>query len=217
MKYKKLGRTDIDVSLICLGTMTWGRQNTEAEGHEQMDYALDQGVNFWDTAEMYSIPPTAETYGRTEEIIGTWFAKTARRHDVVLATKVVGPGLGWVREGKARLDRKNIIEAVEGSLKRLQSYYIDLYQFHWANRGSYHFNQRWNYNPKFDPIAEEESFLEVLETLQDLVKDGKIRHFGLSNETAWGTMKYLELAKKHDLPRVQSIQGGKRMVDVVLK
>ncbi len=207
MDYRKLGKTELQVSVICLGTMTWGMQNTESEGHEQMDYALNEGVNFWDTAEMYAVPPTAETYGRTEEIIGTWFAKTGRRHDVVLASKIAGPGLGWVRGGKSKIDRKNIIEAVEASLTRLQCYYIDLYQLHWPNRGSYHFQQHWGYAPNFDAEAEEENFLEVLQTMQDLVKDGKIRHFGLSNETAWGTMKYLELAEKHNLPRVQSIQN----------
>ncbi len=207
MKYKKLGRTDIDVSLICLGTMTWGRQNTEAEGHEQMDYALDQGVNFWDTAEMYAIPPTAETYGKTEEIIGTWFAKTGRREDVVLATKIAGPGLGWVRGGQNKIDRKNILEAVESSLRRLQTDYIDLYQLHWPNRGSYHFSQHWNYKAAFEREAVEENFIEVLETLDECIRAGKIRHIGLSDETEWGTMKYLELAEKHSLPRMQSVQN----------
>ena len=207
MKYKKLGRTDIDVSLICLGTMTWGRQNTEAEGHEQMDYALDQGVNFWDTAEMYAIPPTAETYGKTEEIIGTWFAKTGRREEVVLATKIAGPGLGWVRGGENIIDRKNILEAVESSLQRLQTDYIDLYQLHWPNRGSYHFSQHWNYKAVFEREAVEENFIEVLETLDECIRAGKIRHIGLSDETEWGTMKYLELAEKRSLPRMQSVQN----------
>lgn len=207
MKYSKLGRTGLDVSLICLGTMTWGVQNTEAEGHEQMDYALDQGVNFWDTAEMYAIPPTAETFGKTEEIIGTWFAKSGRREDVILATKVAGPGLGWVREKGYQIDRKNILEAVEGSLKRLQTDYIDLYQLHWPNRGSYHFSQHWRYDPKFDREAVEANFIEVLETLDELIKAGKIRHIGLSDETEWGTMKWLELAEKHSLPRMQSVQN----------
>ena len=208
MQYRKLGRTGLDVSVICLGTMTWGKQNTEAEGHEQMDYALDQGVNFWDTAEMYAIPPREDTYGKTEEIIGTWFAKNqAKREDVILASKIAGPGLGWVREKGYKIDRKNIVEAVEGSLKRLQSDYIDLYQLHWPNRGSYHFGQHWNYDPKYDAEAVEENFLEVLETLDEQVKAGKLRHVGLSNETAWGTMKYLTLAEKHGLPRMQSIQN----------
>jgi aryl-alcohol dehydrogenase-like predicted oxidoreductase len=207
MIYKKLGRTDIDVSLICLGTMTWGVQNTEAEGHEQMDYALERGVNFWDTAEMYSVPPSAETYGRTEEIIGTWFEKTGRRDDVVLASKIAGPGLGWVRENGYKIDRKNILEAVEGSLKRLQTDYIDLYQLHWPNRGSYHFQQIWGFNPRFDAQAVEDNFVEVLKTFQDLIKQGKIRHVGLSNETAWGTTKWAQIAEAKGLPRMASIQN----------
>ena len=207
MQYRKLGKTDIDVSLICLGTMTWGRQNSETEGHEQMDYALSQGVNFWDTAEMYAIPPTPDTYGKTEEIIGTWFAKTGKRKDVVLATKVAGPGIGWIRGGDYKIDRANIIEAVENSLTRLQTDYIDLYQLHWPNRGSYHFGQHWRYDPQFNAEDVEANFVEVLEALDECVKAGKIRHIGLSDETAWGTMKYLELSNKHNLPRIASIQN----------
>ena len=208
MQYRKLGRTGIDVSVICLGTMTWGRQNSESDGHEQMDYALGQGVNFWDTAEMYAVPPNADTYGKTEEIIGTWFAANKeKRSDVILASKIAGPGLGWVREPGYQIDRKNILEAVEGSLKRLQTDYIDLYQLHWPNRGSYHFSQYWNYNPKFDRAAVEANFVEVLDTLGEMIKAGKIRHIGLSDETTWGMMKYLELAEKHNLPRMQSIQN----------
>lgn len=207
MQYRKLGRTGLDVSLICLGTMTWGRQNAEAEGHEQMDYALDQGINFFDTAEMYAIPPTAETYGTTETIIGTWFAARQNRDKVILASKIAGPGLSWIRDGKSKIDRKNVTEAVEDSLKRLQTDYIDLYQLHWPNRGSYHFQQYWTYAPDFDAAAEEANFIEVLETMQDLMDQGKIRHIGLSNETAWGTMKWLELSQKHNLPRMASIQN----------
>ncbi len=208
MNYRKLGRTDLNVSAICLGTMTWGRQNSEADGHEQMEYALNHGINFWDTAEMYAVPPTPETYGRTEEIIGTWLAKNKiLRRDVIIASKIAGPGLGWVRGGNYKIDRKNILEAVDGSLDRLQTDYIDLYQLHWPNRGSYHFSQQWNFNPKFKREAEEENFIEVLEALGELIKSGKIRHIGLSDETAWGTMKYLQLAEKHGLPRMQSIQN----------
>ncbi|MGN7437348.1 MAG: aldo/keto reductase [Alcanivorax sp.] len=207
MKYKKLGRTNIDVSLICLGTMTWGRQNSEAEGHEQMDYALDQGVNFFDTAEMYAVPPTAETYGKTEEIIGTWFAKTGNRDKVVLATKIVGPGLPWIRDADHIIDRKNITEAIEASLKRLQTDYIDLYQLHWPNRGSNHFGQHWSFNPKFHMQEVEDNFLEVLETMNELIKAGKLRNIGLSNETAWGTMKWLRMAEEKGLPRMASIQN----------
>lgn len=207
MHYRPLGRTSLKVSLICLGTMTWGRQNTEAEGHAQMDYALGRGVNFFDTAEMYAVPPNAETYGKTEAIIGTWFKKTGNRSKVILATKVAGPGLPWVRGGKAVIDRKNIKEAVESSLKRLQTDYIDLYQLHWTNRGSYAFNQLWTYTPKFKPDEVRENFIEVLETLGELVKEGKIRHAGLSNETAWGTMNWLRLSEERGLPRMASIQS----------
>lgn len=206
MKYKKLGRTDLEVSLICLGTMTWGKQNSEADGHEQMDYALDRGVNFWDTAEMYAVPPSAETYGRTEDIIGTWFQKSGRRDEVVLATKIAGAGLGWVRSG-AGIDRASIIEAVDGSLKRLQTDYIDLYQLHWPNRGSYHFSQFWSYAPDFDVEAVEANMVEVLQTLDTLIKAGKIRHIGLSNETSWGTQRWITLAERHNLPRMASIQN----------
>ena len=207
MEYRKLGRTGLDVSLICLGTMTWGRQNTEKQGHEQMDYALEQGVNFFDTAEMYAVPPTPETYGKTEEIIGTWFAKTGNRDKVILASKIAGPALPWIRGGNCKIDRKNITQALEDSLKRLQSDYIDLYQLHWPNRGSYHFSQHWDYAPKFDVSAVEDNFLEVLETLDGFIKEGKIRHIGLSNETAWGTMKWLRMAEEKGLPRMASIQN----------
>lgn len=207
MKYNKLGRTGLNVSLICLGTMTWGRQNTEDQGHEQMDYALAHGINFFDTAEMYAVPPNAETYGKTETIIGTWFAARKNRDQVILATKVAGPGLPWIRGGTAQIDRKNILEAVEGSLKRLQTDYIDLYQLHWPNRGSYHFGDSSGFYPDFQREAVEENMIEVLTTLQDLKKQGKIRHAGLSNETAWGAMKYLQLAEKHNLPRMESIQN----------
>ncbi|MGQ0527143.1 MAG: aldo/keto reductase [Alphaproteobacteria bacterium] len=206
MKYRKLGRTGLDVSVICLGTMTWGRQNSKEEGHAQMDYALSHGVNFFDTAEMYAVPTSKDTYGKTEEIIGTWFAARKNRDTVILATKVVGAGLPWIRDG-AGIDRKNILEAVEGSLKRLQTDYIDLYQLHWPNRDSYHFRENWNYAPNFDPCLEEAGFIEILETLNDLIKSGKIRYAGVSNESAWGTMRYLQLAKDHGLPRMVSIQN----------
>lgn len=208
MEYRKLGRTGLEVSVICLGTMTWGRQNTEAEGHEQMDYALSQGVNFFDTAEMYAIPPTAQTYGSTETIIGNWLAARKNRDKVILATKIAGPGQPWVRNGQNRLDRPNIIKAIEGSLKRLQTDYIDLYQLHWPNRPTNHFSRRWQAPAKeTNPKAERENFLEVLEILNDLIKDGKIRAAGLSNETPWGTMEYLNLAERHGLVRMASIQN----------
>jgi aryl-alcohol dehydrogenase-like predicted oxidoreductase len=213
MEYRKLGRTGLDVSLIGLGTMTWGNQNTEAQGHEQMDYALTRGINFFDTAEMYAVPPSAATYGTTETIIGTWFASRKNRDKVILASKIAGPGLPWVRGGKAYVDRKNILEAVEGSLKRLQTDYIDLYQIHWPNRGSYAFQQHWNWNPQYNVAELEENFIEVLKTFDDLIKAGKIRHVGLSNESSWGTMKWLTLAEKHNLPRMASIQNEFSLLD----
>ena len=207
MRYRKLGRTDLEVSVIGLGTMTWGHQNTQQQGFEQMDYALERGINFFDTAEMYAIPPSAKTFGTTETIIGNWFASRSNRDKVILASKITGPGLSWVRDGENTIDKKNILQAVEGSLKRLQTDYIDLYQLHWPNRGSYHFGQIWDYAPKFDAQAEEENFLEVLHTMQELINAGKIRHIGLSNETAWGMMKWLQLADENNLPRMASIQN----------
>lgn len=208
MQYRPLGRTSTKVSLICLGTMTWGRQNTEAEGHQQMDYALDQGVNFFDTAEMYAVPPTPDTYGRTEEIIGTWLAARKKRDKIVLASKVAGPGLRWVRGGKARIDRANILSAADASLKRLKTDYIDLYQLHWTNRDDYHWGAYWDFLPDPDDTDEHrENFLEVLQTLDELVKAGKIRHAGLSNDTAWGTMEYLRVARENNLPVMASIQN----------
>ena len=207
MQYRKLGRTDLEISLIGLGTMTWGFQNTQEEGFEQMDYALEQGVNFFDTAEMYAIPPSAKTFGTTETIIGNWFASRQTRDKVILATKISGPGLKWVRGGDNDINKKNIRIALEDSLKRLQTDYIDLYQLHWPNRGSYHFGKTWNFLPRFDVQKESENFLEVLHTIKELLQEGKIRHFGLSNETAWGIAKWLQLADQQDLPRVVSIQN----------
>ena len=168
MQYRKLGRTDLDVSLIGLGTMTWGFQNTQEEGFEQMDYALERGINFFDTAELYAIPPSADTYGKTEEIIGNWFKARGTRNKVILASKIAGPGLAWIREG-SNITKASLIEAVNGSLERLQTDYVDLYQLHWPNRGSYHFGRTWEFDPNFDPKAEEESFLEILETCNELI------------------------------------------------
>lgn len=207
MEYRKLGRTDLDISLIGLGTMTWGFQNTQDDGLEQMDYAREQGINFFDTAEMYAVPPSADTFGKTETIIGNWFASRKNRDKVILASKITGPGLPWVRGGNNKIDKKNILLAVESSLQRLQTDYIDLYQLHWPNRGSYHFGQSWKFAPNFNAEAEEENFLEVLHTMQTLIDDGKIRHIGLSNETAWGMTKWLQLSKQHNLPRMASIQN----------
>ncbi|NMM43860.1 NADP(H)-dependent aldo-keto reductase [Rhodospirillaceae bacterium KN72] len=210
MKYNKLGHTGLDVSVICLGTMTWGQQNTEAEGHEQMDCALDQGVNFWDTAEMYPVPPMAETYGRTEEIIGTWFEKTGRRSEVILASKIAGRArrLPWVRphlhDGETRLDRASVLEACDNSLKRLKTDYIDVYQLHWPERTTTTFGEmNYKHMPERDGIALE----ETLRALGELVDAGKVRYVALSNETAWGTMEFLRLAEQHGLPRVVSVQN----------
>ncbi|HHS82301.1 MAG TPA: aldo/keto reductase [Devosia sp.] len=207
MKHHRLGRTDISVSEICLGTMTWGRQNSEAEGHAQIDMAMDMGVNFMDTAELYAVPINAETAGETERIIGTWFKKSGKRDRWILASKVVGRGIKWIRNGE-RISGPGIRKAIEGSLRRLQTDHIDLYQLHWPNRGSYHFENSWTYDPfvqeKGQPL---EDFLEALQTLDDLMRAGKIRAIGLSNETAWGTMQYLALAEKYGLPRIASIQN----------
>lgn len=206
MHYRKLGTTDLEISSIGLGTMTWGFQNTQEQGFEQMDYALECGINFFDTAEMYAIPPSKETYGTTETIIGNWFSARKNRDKVILASKITGPGLSWIRGGDV-INKKNIELALEASLKRLQTDYIDLYQLHWPNRGSYHFGQIWKYAPNFDPQAEQENFLEVLHSIQEQIQAGKIRHFGLSNETAWGLSKWLQLADQHHLPRAVSIQN----------
>jgi aryl-alcohol dehydrogenase-like predicted oxidoreductase len=207
VKYRKLGRTGLDISVIGLGTMTWGFQNTQAEGFEQMDYALERDINFFDTAEMYAIPPSPDTFGTTESIIGNWFAARQNREKVILASKITGPGLAWIRGGDSVIDKKNIHLAVESSLKRLKTDYIDLYQLHWPNRSSYHFGKIWDFAPKFDAQAESDNFLEVLQTMQGLIQDGKIRHIGLSNETAWGITKWLQLAEQHNLPRMASIQN----------
>ena len=207
MQYRQLGRSDIKVSAICLGTMTWGEQNTQEQGFEQMDYALDQGVNFWDTAEMYAVPPRKETYGRTEEIIGNWFKARGKRNQVVLATKVAGPDqrFSYVRDGKPRLNRQHILAAVEASLKRLQTDYIDLYQLHWAERDTNAFG-KLGYAPSHDndgtPLE------ETLDVLAEVVKSGKARQVGVSNESAWGTMRYLALAEAGRGPRMASIQNA---------
>lgn len=207
MEYRKLGKTNLDISLIGLGTMTWGWQNTQEEGFEQMDYALDQGINFFDTAEMYAIPPSPERFGKTETIIGNWFESRGNRDKVILASKITGPGFDWLHDGDNQINKKNVLRAVKGSLKRLKTDYIDLYQLHWPNRGSYHFGKTWGFNPKVDAAKEEDNFLEVLNTMQDLIKAGTLRHIGLSNETAWGLNKWLQVAKDNGLPRMESIQN----------
>lgn len=210
MQYSKLGSSGLTVSRVCLGTMTWGNQNSEVEGHEQMDYAITQGINFFDTAEMYAVPPSAETYGKTEEIIGTWFKKRGKRDDIILASKIAGPGAAYIRNGQNRIDRKNLLAAIDDSLKRLQTDYIDVYQLHWPNRDFPHFGRNNAGTIDFTKTttqAEEENLLEVLETLSDIQKAGKIRYPGLSDDSAWGIMKYIQLAEKHGLPRMVSIQN----------
>jgi len=204
MNYKKLGNTDLDVSTICLGTMTWGEQNTQEEGFEQMNYALDQGINFWDTAELYAIPPKKNTYGKTEEIIGNWFKKNKKREKVILATKVAGPGLSWIRNGEYQYNKKNLNEAVNQSLKRLKTDYIDLYQLHWPERKTNYFG-RLGYEHNED--SEWNKFEDILVALDEIIKDGKIRHVGISNETAWGLFKFIEVSKLKNLPKMMSIQN----------
>ncbi|NSX53923.1 aldo/keto reductase [Parasulfitobacter algicola] len=208
MQMKELGRTGIIVSELCLGSMTWGSQNTLEEGHAQIDRSLDAGINFIDTAEMYPVNPiTAETVGRTEEIIGEWFAKTGRRSDIILATKHSGSGFAHVRDG-AGISAKSIPVTIEGNLKRLKTDYIDLYQFHWPNRGSYMFRQNWTFDPSGQDRADTMAHMEeALEALQKQVDKGNIRHFGLSNESAWGTAQWLRISEEKSLPRVASIQN----------
>jgi aryl-alcohol dehydrogenase-like predicted oxidoreductase len=217
MEYRRLGRTDLKVSVICLGTMTWGQQNTQAEGHEQMDYALDQGVNFFDTAEMYSIPPRAETQGSTERIIGNWFKARGNRDKVILASKIVGRGTSdWLRDDKSptRVNRAQIREAVDKSLKRLQTDYIDLYQIHFPERP-----MPWGSNPTrfskaaFERPADETPIGEQLDAFAEIVKEGKIRHLGLSNESAWGTMSFVRDAEARGGPRIQSIQNAYNLLN----
>lgn len=217
MEYRRLGRTDLKISAICLGTMTWGRQNSLAEAHEQMDYALDQGVNFWDTAEMYPVAPQAETHGFTEQYIGEWFKVRGKRDQVILATKIAGPGIAWVRDG-APVTFESVAQAIEGSLKRLQTDYIDLYQIHWPNRSGSAFGGHWKLAPEFqDASGHQDEILEILRALDRAVKAGKIRHAGLSNETAWGTTQYLQLAERHGLPRMVSIQNEYSLLDRIFE
>ncbi len=206
MKYTKLPNTDIKVSKICLGTMTWGQQNTESEGHEQMDYAFEKGINFFDTAEAYPVPAKAETYGRTEKYIGTWFKKNLNRDKIILASKVAGPGDYTAHIRKTGFSKNAITEALHGSLKRLQTDYIDLYQLHWPERPINCFGIR-DY-PYQAETKWEDNFKEILETLDEFIKQGKIRNIGLSNESPWGTMRYLEESKQNNLPRPITIQNA---------
>ncbi|MCJ8325004.1 MAG: aldo/keto reductase [Rhizobiales bacterium] len=207
MEYRKLGRSGIDVSAICLGTMTWGQQNTQAEGFEQMDYALEQGINFFDTAELYSIPPKADTQGSTETIIGNYFAERKNRDKVILASKVVGrSGMNWFRAdgSNTQLNRANMEEALNNSLRRLQTDYIDLYQLHWPDRPTLAFGAA----VFKDMGGEKNTIAEILDVLDGFVKAGKIRHIGLSNESSWGTAKFLQLSEVNGQARVQSVQNA---------
>ena len=206
MRYRQLGSSKLTVSEICLGTMTFGEQNTEAEGHSQLDMAVDYGVNFIDTAEMYPIPPRAETYGKTEEIIGRWLKKTGKRDQVILASKVIGQAdwMPHVRNAEASLDRKNIEQAIESSLDRLQTDYLDLYQLHWPDRKTNFFGKLGYPYPRQEAPTRLE---ETLGVLADLVKAGKVRHIGVSNETPWGVMEYLRLSEALNLPRILTIQN----------
>ena len=203
MNYKKLGNTDLDVSTICLGTMTWGEQNTQEEAFEQMDYSLENGVNFWDTAELYAVPPKKETYGDTEEIIGNWFEKTKKRDQVILASKVAGPARNYLRNGENSFTGPNLESALEESLKRLKTDYIDLYQLHWPERNVNNFG-KLSYTHKENNWNQ---FEDVLGELNKYIDKGKIRYVGLSNETPWGVMNYLKVSKEKNLPRMMSIQN----------
>ena len=206
MEMRKLGQTDLEVSAICLGTMTFGEQNTFKQAFEQLDYALEKGVNFIDTAEIYPVPPNKETYSKTEEIIGNWLKERGQRQKIVLATKVVGPSANfdYARGKPPRLDRDNIEQALDASLKRLGTDYIDLYQLHWPDRNTNFFGAR-SYIHQEDEV--QTPIEHTLEVLNDCVKKGKVRHVGLSNENPWGVMRFLQLAKDHSWPRVVSIQN----------
>ncbi|WP_300516947.1 aldo/keto reductase [Aliiroseovarius sp.] len=208
MKMNTLAGGALEVSALSLGSMTWGSTTTPAEGHAQIDMALDHEVNFVDTAEMYPVNPiSADTVGRTESLIGDWLARTGRRGEVVIATKVSGNNPGWVRGGRG-YDGATIREAVDASLKRLRTDFIDIYQTHWPNRGSYMFRQNWTYDPSKQDREETEAHMhDVLDAMADVVKAGKVRHFGLSNESAWGTSEWLRLAREKGAPAVVSVQN----------
>ena len=210
MKYVRLGSSSLDVSTVCLGSMTWGFQNNQNDANAQLDYAQSAGINFIDTAEMYAVPPTKKTYGKTEEIIGHWLnANPSRRKNIVLTSKIAGPGFSYIRDG-SKISGANVIAAVEISLKRLQTDYIDLYQLHWPNRQSPHFGNHWPNNINFTHVNAEqqnEEMLDILQGLDSCVKAGKIRYCGLSDDTPWGINQYLKLSAEHNLPRMVSIQN----------
>lgn len=212
MEYRQLGRTDLRVSAICLGTMTWGQQNSQDEGFAQMDRAVEAGINFMDSAEMYPVPPDAESQGRTEEILGNWLNERGKRDDIIVATKVTGrsSAFPYLRGGDTRLDKKSINEAIDASLKRLKTDYVDLYQTHWPDRKTNYFGQLgYKHDAGDEPVPLE----ETLGALADLVTAGKVRHVGVSNDSPWGVMKLLELAERGGLPRVVSIQNPYNLVN----
>jgi aryl-alcohol dehydrogenase-like predicted oxidoreductase len=215
MRLHKLGDSELSVSELCLGTMTWGEQNSEIEAHAQLDHAIAEGINFIDAAEMYPVPPRAETQGRTEAILGSWL-KRRPRDKVIVATKITAPGRGfaWVRGGPSAIDRRSVREAVEGSLQRLQTDYIDLYQIHWPDRYVPSFGS-WSY----DPAQERPSISieEQLEALADMAQAGKVRYFGLSNETPWGVTEFVRIAREKRLPRVVSIQNAYNLLNRVFE
>jgi aryl-alcohol dehydrogenase-like predicted oxidoreductase len=213
MRYNRLGESDLSVSEICLGTMTWGEQNSEAEAHEQLDFAVSRGVNFIDAAEMYPVPPKGETQGRTEAYLGSWLKKNGGQRDkLIVASKITAPGrgFGWVRGGPTGIDRKSIEDALNGSLRRLQTDYIDLYQIHWPDRYLPLFGQLF-YDPKLErstvPIEEQ------LDAVAGFVKAGKIRYLGLSNETCWGTLEFIRQSRDKSLPRIASIQNAYNLLN----
>ena len=211
MKFRKLGNTDLDVSIICLGTMTWGTQNSEKDAFEQMDYSVSNGINFFDTAEIYSVPPNSESYGKTEAMIGNWFEKKKNREKIILASKVAGPRCDWIRGGENNYNEKNIGKAIEGSLKRLKTDYIDLYQLHWPERSTNCFGRReYDINKN---EGEWNDFESVLRALEKFIKSGKIRYIGMSNETPYGLSKYIELSKSKNLPRMMSVQNPYSLVN----
>ena len=217
MKYRNLGTSNLKVSVICLGTMTWGEQNTDKEAYEQMDYSVDQGINFFDTAEIYAVPPKKETYGLTEKYIGNWFAKRKNRDKIILATKIASKSqdIDWIRGGGKNLNfnLNNLTKAIDGSLKRLQTDYIDLYQLHWPERKVPKFGKL---DFEYDPDDKNwTSFLEVLENLNKFIQEGKIRYVGVSNETPWGLMEFLKCSEDKQLPRMMSIQNVYSLVNRV--
>lgn len=212
MQFRKLGNTDIDVSVICLGTMTWGQQNSETDAHQQLDTAIAANVNFIDTAEMYPVPPMEQTYTRTEQHIGRWLRQRGNRHKIILASKVAGRAewLPYIRDGKNCFDRQNIEAALNASLKRLNTDYIDLYQLHWPDRHTNIFGQRgFDYDPKDMPVPIE----ETLQIMADIIETGKVRHFGLSNETPWGAMTFIRHAEQLSLPKPVSIQNAYNLLN----